>query len=58
MMTKKISGGVWSATPTPLTADRRVDADSVDRLVEHHVKMGVTGLMLAGTCGEGPWLAE
>ncbi len=58
-MTKiKITGGVWSATPTPLTADSRLDAASVPRLVEHHVKMGVTGLMLAGTCGEGPWLAE
>jgi 4-hydroxy-tetrahydrodipicolinate synthase len=22
------------------------------------VKMGVTGLMLAGTCGEGPWLSD
>ncbi len=54
----KITGGVWSATPTPLTQDGRLDAASVPRLVEHHVKMGVTGLMLAGTCGEGPWLAE
>ncbi|SDS48672.1 4-hydroxy-tetrahydrodipicolinate synthase [Opitutus sp. GAS368] len=49
---------VWSATPTPLTQDRRVDVPSVHRLVEHHVKMGVTGLMLAGTCGEGPWLSD
>lgn len=49
---------VWSATPTPLTQDRRVDAPSVHRLVEHHVKMDVTGLMLAGTCGEGPWLSD
>ena len=58
-MTKiKISGGVWSATPTPLTADGRVDVPSVQRLVEHHVTMGVTGLMLAGTCGEGPWLRD
>lgn len=54
----KIPGGVWSATPTPLTADGRVDAASVHRLVEHHVALGVTGLMLAGTCGEGPWLTD
>jgi 4-hydroxy-tetrahydrodipicolinate synthase len=58
MLKKPISGGVWSATPTPLTEDRRLDAPSVPRLVEHHVKMGVTGLMLAGTCGEGPWLSD
>ena len=54
----KITGGVWSATPTPLTTDRRLDPASVHRLIEHHVKMDVTGLMLAGTCGEGPWLTE
>ena len=57
-MPTKFTGGVWSATPTPLTADRRVDPLSVERLVEHHVKLGVTGLMLAGTCGEGPWLVD
>ena len=58
MTNRKIPGGVWSATPTPLTAERRLDAPSVPRLVEHHVKMGVAGLMLAGTCGEGPWLSD
>ncbi|MEO6003949.1 MAG: dihydrodipicolinate synthase family protein [Opitutus sp.] len=58
MATSKIPGGIWSATPTPLTAERRVDVPSVHRLVEHHVKMGVSGLMLAGTCGEGPWLRD
>lgn len=54
----KLSGGVWSATPTPLDAQGRVDVPSVHRLVEHHVKMGCTGVMLAGTCGEGPWLTD
>ena len=58
MATNIIPGGVWSATPTPLTAERRVDVPSVHRLVEHHVKMGVAGVMLAGTCGEGPWLRD
>jgi 4-hydroxy-tetrahydrodipicolinate synthase len=58
MAREKIPGGVWSATPTPLTADGRLDAPSVPRMIDHHVRMGVTGLMLAGTCGEGPWLPE
>lgn len=58
MTIKKITGMIWSATPTPLTNERRLDVPSVHRLVEHHVKMGVTGLMLAGTCGEGPWLPD
>ena len=35
-----------------------MDPASVHRLVEHHVQLGVTGLMLAGTCGEGPWLTD
>jgi len=57
---KKLSltGGVWSATPTPLNAAGEVDVPSVQRLVDHHVRMGCTGLMLAGTCGEGPWLTD
>jgi len=49
---------IWSATPTPLTADGHVDVASVQRMVAHHVDLGVTGMMLAGTCGEGPWLRE
>ena len=54
----QLTGGVWSATPTPLNAAGRVDTSSVERLIEHHVRMGVTGIMLAGTCGEGPWLPD
>lgn len=48
--------GVWSATPTPLTDSKGIDFSSVARLVEHHLKLGVKGLFVAGTCGEGPWL--
>jgi 4-hydroxy-tetrahydrodipicolinate synthase len=48
--------GVWSATPTPLCADLTIDLASVPRLVEHHLRLGVRGLFLGGTCGEGPWL--
>ncbi len=54
----QLTGGVWSATPTPLNAAGRVDVPSVERLIEHHIRMGVTGVMLAGTCGEGPWLLD
>jgi 4-hydroxy-tetrahydrodipicolinate synthase len=48
--------GVWSATPTPLTNALALDLDSMPRLVEHHLRLGVRGLFLGGTCGEGPWL--
>lgn len=50
--------GVWSATPTPLTKGMRIDVGSVKRLVDHHLRLGVKGLFLAGTCGEGPWMPE
>lgn len=49
-------GGVWSAAPTPLTDDYRVDTVAVRRMVEHHLRLGVTGLFLGGTNGEGHWL--
>ena len=49
-------GGVWSATPTPLTEKMRLDKVSVRRLVEHHVRLRVNGLFLCGSCGEGPWM--
>lgn len=51
-------GGVWSASPTPLTDEMKVDTESVKRLVEHHLRLGVKGLFLLGTCGEGPWLPD
>ena len=47
---------MWSATPTPFQQDLSVDAVSVNRMVEHQRRLGVIGLMLGGTCGEGPWM--
>src|SRR5262245_7136192 len=62
LMARRISSealsGVWSATPTPLTEDLTVDIPSVKRMVNHHVRLGVKCLFLAGTCGEGAWLPE
>lgn len=50
--------GVWSATPTPFTAGMRIDKVAVKRLVKHHLRLGVRGLFLGGTCGEGPWMPD
>jgi len=50
--------GIWSATPTPFTAELRLDIGSTKRMVEHHLRLRVKGLFLAGTCGEGPWMPE
>jgi len=49
--------GVWSACPTPFTNTMKVDTVAVRRMVEHHIRLGVTGLFLAGTTGEGPLLS-
>lgn len=49
---------IWSAVPTPLTSALKVDESSVERMVNAAVNDGIHGLFLAGTCGEGPWLAD
>ena len=49
---------IWSAVPTPLSSDLKVDELSVERMVHAAVHDGIQGLFLAGTCGEGPWLAD
>lgn len=53
-----VVGGIWSATPTPFTDDLQIDTVAVERMVDHHLRLGVKGLFLAGTCGEGPWMTE
>ena len=47
---------VWSAAPTPLLADGSLDIPSVQRLADHHQALGVRGVFIGGTCGEGPFL--
>ena len=49
---------IWSAAPTPLTADLKVDISSVEKMVADSLRIGIAGLFLAGTCGEGAWLPE
>ena len=58
MKTPELFNSVWSATPTPFDDEGRVDEAAVERLVEHHVRLGVAGLFLAGTCGEGAWMPD
>lgn len=49
---------LWSATPTPFLEDGQIDADSVQRLIDHQVANGCDGVFLGGTCGEGPWMTD
>ena len=51
-------GGVWSAAPTPLSNNMKVMTGDIVKMVNHHIRLGVNGLFLAGTNGEGPWLPE
>ncbi len=53
---KEYKAGVWSAAPTPFTVEGNIDVESIKRLVEHHVRLGIKGVFLCGTSGEGPWL--
>ena len=48
--------GAWSAMSTPLTAEGLVDENALEKLVEHQIKLGIKGLFLGGTAGEGPFL--
>lgn len=50
--------GAWSAMSTPLTCDGKVDSAALAKLVEHQIKLGIKGLFLAGTAGEGPFLPD
>ncbi len=49
---------VWSAVPTPFTRAGELDVPSVKRMVEHHLRLGVRGLFVGGTNGEGPWMTD
>ena len=49
---------IWSAVPTPLTPDWKVDEESLVKMVDASAQDGVEGLFIAGTCGEGPWLPD
>lgn len=49
---------LWSAVPTPLTPDFKVDGPSVEKMVHQAVADAMKGIFLAGTCGEGPWLQD
>lgn len=57
-LSPEIFNGVWSACPTPFDDKMRVDSTSVRRMVEHHLRLGIRGVFLAGTCGEGPWMPD
>lgn len=57
-LTMDCFNGAWSAMSTPLTTDCKVDADALQKLVAHQLRLGIRGLFLGGTAGEGPFLSD
>jgi 4-hydroxy-tetrahydrodipicolinate synthase len=51
-------GTVLTAMATPFTTDGALDLDAAQRLAVHLVESGNDGLVVAGTTGESPTLAE
>lgn len=49
---------LWSAVPTPLTTELNVDSGAVEKMIHATIAEGITGVFLAGSCGEGPWLSD
>ncbi|UCH29905.1 MAG: 4-hydroxy-tetrahydrodipicolinate synthase [Myxococcales bacterium] len=49
--------GLWTALVTPFSTDRRVDHDSLRRLIEFQIDEGVDGVLPCGTTGESPTLS-
>ena len=58
MFDTKFMSTVWSAAPTPFTADGKLDRDAIFKLADHHAKLGIKGVFIAGTCGEGAYMSD
>lgn len=48
--------GVWTALITPFTDDHQIDWAALEKLIEHQIAGGVTGILVIGTTGESPTL--
>ena len=48
--------GVFPIAPTPFLPDGRLDAASVERMIDHYVAAGADGCTLLGIIGEAPKL--
>ena len=49
--------GVWLPAITPFT-DGEIDYPAYERLIDHYVKLGVTGVIPLGTTGESPTIDD
>lgn len=52
-----LSPGVYPAAVTPFSEDGKLDYPGLARLLAHFKSVGCTGVLMAGTTGEGPSLS-
>ncbi len=50
--------GVHTIMPTPFTDDGRLDLESLERLTDFLIRLGVDGLVVLGVMGEAPKLSQ
>ena len=50
--------GTYTALITPFTAANQIDWPAFERLIDHQIATGVTGLVFVGTTGESPTLSH
>lgn len=54
----KTLNGVIPPIVTPFTDDRKIDFESLDRLVDYQIEGGVTGIFVLGSSGEVSFLSD
>ena len=52
------AAGVFPIAPTPFLADGAIDWTSTDRMIDHYVGAGATGVTILGIMGEAPKLDQ
>lgn len=57
-MMPKLFRGTYTALITPFTPSNTIDWDAFERIVEHQIASGITGLVMVGTTGESPTLTH
>src|SRR6185295_8488113 len=57
-MLDETARGVYAIAPTPFHDDGRIDADSIDRMVDFYREAGCDGITVLGIMGEAPKLEQ
>lgn len=54
----KLFRGTYTAVITPFTPSNEIDWEAFEKIVEHQIANGITGLVFVGTTGESPTLTH